>query len=202
MALKPGRATRALGEAVSLPAFVLSSDAPPLSDPALVADFLSTRRSPHRFAPGATVEDDLLRRALAAATTAPNHKRTEPWRFVVFGPEARAALIELNATIFAERQGEAAAASKRAAWADVPRFVLVTQRLADDPMRRQEDYAAVAVAIQNATLVLHAAGVGAKWTTGPVTRDPRLAALAGFDPDAEAVVGLLHVGVALSLIHI
>lgn len=161
-----------------------------------LAAFVSARRSPHRFAPGTPVDADLLRQAIAAATTAPNHKRTEPWRFTIFGAAAREALIDLNAVVFAERQGEAAGQSKRAAWAEVPAFVLVTQRLADDAMRRQEDYAAVACAIQNFALVLHAGGVGTKWTTGPVTRDARLASLAGFDPDAEAVVGLLHVGVA------
>ena len=167
----------------------------PLFDPDALLGIIESRRTPHRFAAREGVNGGLLRRALAAAVTAPNHKRTEPWRFTVFGPQSREALIDLNATVFAERQGEAAGTSKRAAWAEVPLFVLVTQRLADDPVRRQEDYAAVACAIQNLALVLHTGGVGTKWTTGPVTRDGRLAALAGVDADAEAVVGLLHVGV-------
>lgn len=184
---RAGVGTLPFARAVVLPASTPS--------PAAVADLIATRRSPPRFDADAPVDPDLVRRALAAATTAPNHKRTEPWRFAVFGPDARTALIDLNAAIFTERQGEEAGASKRTAWAGIPAFVLVTQRLADDPVRRQEDYAAVACAIQNLALVLHAGGVGTKWTTGPVTRDPRLAALAGFDPDTEAVVGLLHIGV-------
>ena len=38
-------------------------------------------------------------------------------------------------------------------------------------------------------------GVGVKWTTGEVTRDPRLAQIVGFNAEEEKVVGLLWFGV-------
>ncbi len=166
--------------------------------PDTLAAILRARRSPHRFDPSVEVPADLLRAALDAATFAPNHKRTEPWRFHVLGPDARAALVEINAALVAERLGEAAADGKRRAWREIPCFVAVTQRLAGDAMRQTEDYAAIACAIQNLALVLHAGGIGTKWTTGPVTRDARFADLLGIagavDAGEEAVVGLLHIG--------
>ena len=51
-----------------------------------------------------------LERAVRAATHAPNHKRTEPWRFHLLGPEAAARVCELNAEIVAESKGAEAAA--------------------------------------------------------------------------------------------
>ena len=168
--------------------------APPRLSPDAVADLARTRRSPSRFDAAVTVDPGLLRSALDAATFAPNHKRTEPWRFYVLGPESRAALIDLNATVFAERQGEEIGEARRRAWSEIPAFVVVTQRASGDAMREKEDYAAIACAVQNLALVLHAGGVGVKWTTGPVTRDARLAGLVGFDAAEESVAALLHIG--------
>ena len=72
---------------------------------------LIERRTVHRFVPGA-VPDDALMRAVRAATCAPNHKLTWPWRFVWVGPEARERLVCLAIEIEAkgremndERQG-------------------------------------------------------------------------------------------------
>ncbi len=162
--------------------------------PDAVADLARTRRSPARFDASVAVDPDLLRSALDAATFAPNHKRTEPWRFYVLGPESRAALIDLNATVFAERQGEEIGEARRRAWSEIPAFVVVTQRTAGDAMREKEDYAAIACAVQTLSLVLHAGGIGVRWTTGPVTRDPRLAGRIGFDAAEESVAALLHIG--------
>ena len=44
-------------------------------------------------------------------------------------------------------------------------------------------------------LYLWQRGVGAKWTTGGVTRDPRFYELLGLDATKEAVVGLFFYGV-------
>ena len=162
--------------------------------PDAVADLARTRRSPARFDASVPVDPALLRSALDAATFAPNHKRTEPWRFYVLGPESRAALIDLNATVFAERQGEEIGEARRRAWSEIPAFVVVTQRASADAVREREDYAAIACAVQNLSLVLHAGGIGVRWTTGPVTRDARLAAVVGFDAAEESVAALLHIG--------
>ena len=43
-------------------------------------------------------------------------------------------------------------------------------------------------------LFLWKAGVGTKWTTGEITRDPRFFDITGLDPDREFVVGLIWYG--------
>ena len=59
---------------------------------------------------------------------------------------------------------------------------------------QQEDYAACCAATQNLMLYLWKAGVGSKWTTGDITRDPRFYEIAGVDPEQEFVVGLVWYG--------
>ena len=59
---------------------------------------------------------------------------------------------------------------------------------------RREDYAACAAATQNFMLHLWKAGIGSKWTTGDITRDPRFYEILGIDADREDVVGLVWYG--------
>ena len=47
---------------------------------------IRTRRNIKEFK-NTEVAGDLLKLILEAATWAPNHRRTEPWRFVVIGEE-------------------------------------------------------------------------------------------------------------------
>ena len=60
--------------------------------------------------------------------------------------------------------------------------------------QQEEDYAACACAVQNLMLYLWQAGIGVKWTTGQVTRDPRLYEILGVDGDMERVTGLFWYG--------
>ena len=55
--------------------------------------------------------EDALLRAVRAATYAPNHRRTEPWRFHLLGPGAARRVCELNAEIVTESKGAEAAAA-------------------------------------------------------------------------------------------
>ena len=48
--------------------------------------------------------------------------------------------------------------------------------------------------MQNFALYLWRAGVGTKWTTGPITRDKRFFEILGIDRDEEFVVGLVWYG--------
>ena len=43
-------------------------------------------------------------------------------------------------------------------------------------------------------LYLWQAGIGTKWTTGPITRDPRFYDILGLDAEQEFVVGLFWYG--------
>ena len=53
-----------------------------------VTDAIQNRRSIKRFTDRPVTRDE-IETVLAAATLAPNHRLTLPWRFYVLGPEAR-----------------------------------------------------------------------------------------------------------------
>jgi len=140
------------------------------------------------------VPDELVREAIEVATWAPNHYVTEPWRFILPGRQTVARIVDLNTRIVAENKSAELAEHKRKAWSEKPGWMIVTCRRDADALREQEDYAACCAAIHNFTLYLWKAGVGSKWTTGPVTRDPRLFDIIEADVDTEFVVGLLWYG--------
>ncbi len=154
---------------------------------------LRERRTIHAFRPEPPPRERILA-AIDAARWAPNHRRTEPWRFYLLGPVTATAIAELNAVLVVAAKGAAAGAAKLARWREVPGWLAVTCVAADDPLQAQEDYAAVCCAIQNLQLALWSDGIGVKWTTGAVTRDPRFFAAAGIDAARERLVGLLWYG--------
>lgn len=144
--------------------------------------------------------DGILERGLEAALRAPNHKLTNPWRFTHVGDASRKVFVDLAAEAKfgvdpTDRQREMVAKKLERA----PVFLVVSQVIDVDPFRRREDYAAVACAIQNLSLALWAEGVGAKWSTGPATRDPRTYELLGIDPAVEEIVGVVMIGYAAAV---
>lgn len=141
------------------------------------------------------VPDELVREAIEAATWAPNHHVTEPWRFYLFGQQTIAACLELCRDIVTEKKGDPKAGEHKAkTWSEKPGWLLITCRKSDDELLQQEDYGACCAATQNFMLYLWKAGVGSKWTSGDITRDPRFFDIAGIDPDVEFVVGLIWYG--------
>ena len=153
---------------------------------------LLSRRTVHTFDNARPVPQRILRRAVACAIRAPNHRLTEPWRFVSLGPEAVAAIAALNAASIGD---PARAAAKAARWAEIRHWLLVTAAVTPgDAVRTREDYAAACCAVRNLQLALAADGVGAKWTSGAVQRTPDFARICGVDADAETVVGVVWYG--------
>ena len=57
-----------------------------------------------------------------------------------------------------------------------------------------ENYAAVCCAVQNLTLYLWQRGIGVKWTSGAITREPRLYQELGIDQQSERIVGYFWYG--------
>ncbi|MEM6925952.1 MAG: nitroreductase [Myxococcota bacterium] len=160
-------------------------------------DALIRRRTVHRFAPG-SVPDEVVDRALRAATFAPNHKLTWPWRFVFVGPETREELVALNTELKASGRTltDEQRAGIRRKMTSPDRLLSVAQVRVDDAFRSREDYATIAMAIQNLSLSLFADGVYAKWSTGGVTRHPETYRLLGIDPEEQELVGFVWIGYA------
>ena len=140
------------------------------------------------------VPDELVRDAIEAASWAPNHHVTEPWHFYVLGKDTVERCLDLCRDIVTAKKGPDAGEFKRNSWSEKPGWLVVTCRYTADELKQREDYAACAAAVQNLMLYLWKAGVGSKWTTGDITRDPRFFDIIGFDGDEEFVVSLLWYG--------
>lgn len=183
------------GPAAAAAGPVVASAAAPMG----LQEALLTRRTVNAFE--ATLPpgwEGPLAAAVDAAQWAPNHKRTEPWRFHLLGEEAIRRVCELNAELVRAKKGDAAAEKKLQRWLAMPGWLVCTcvgsgEGLDDPGGRAREDYAACCCAIQNLCLSLHASGLGSKWTTGAVNFADGFKAATGV-PDDEYVVGTIWFG--------
>ena len=140
------------------------------------------------------VSRKLVLEAIEVARWAPNHHLTEPWHFYLLGEQAIRDTVELLREIVSERKGRKIGDFKADDAAKRPGWLVVTCAHSDDELTEQEDYAAVACAIQNMTLYLSEAGVASKWSTGAITRDKRFYELLGIDRKKAFIVGLIWYG--------
>jgi nitroreductase len=173
----------------------VSSPPPPASSGAF-QKLLTERRTVQDYRQGA-LPDGALQRALEAALSAPNHRMTEPWRFIQVGPVARQALFEIGADL-KSAPGTPLAGPARdrlaAKMLSPAELLVVAQTKAEDAEVAQEDYAAVSCAVYAAMLSLWSEGIGSKWSTGGVTTDPRTYACLGVEPAEQSIVGFVWVG--------
>ena len=159
-----------------------------------VRQVLKGRRTVHNF-DKTPVPDVVLRNAVEAAIAAPNHKMTEPWRFIKLGKDSISRIADLNAAEIMKTDPDKAEKKKKR-WEEIPGWCVVTCAKSDDEVQDEEDFAATACAIQNFQLSMWADGVGVKWTSGPITRTKEFADICGIDLETERFVGCLWYGFA------
>ncbi len=136
----------------------------------------------------------LVNEAVEAATWAPNHHVTEPWHFYTLGSASKERCLDLCRDIVTAKKGEKAGDFRRQRWSEKPGWLVVTCQRSEDELLQHEDYAACCAAVQTLMLYLWKAGVGSKWTTGDITRDPRFYEIVGIDEAQAFVVGLVWYG--------
>ena len=140
------------------------------------------------------IPDALVHEALEAAMWAPNHHVTEPWRFILPGKNTVKKILDLCERLVCVKKSAELASHKRESWSEKPGWLVVTCQRSKDELRQQEDYAACSAAVQNFMLYLWKAGLGSKWTSGDITRDPRFLEILGIDADDAFVVGMIWFG--------
>jgi nitroreductase len=143
-------------------------------------DLIRSRRTHKSFGrdpvPRETVDE-----LLELARWAPNHHRTNPWRFRVLGPETLARLQE------AAGPGEAPKLER------APTLIVASAALTGDAEQDEEDTCATAAAIYAVLLAAHARGLAAYWRTPRVLRTREGRNAVGL-PDDERFLGLIHLG--------
>ena len=131
-----------------------------------------------------------------AGLWAPNHKLSDPLKFVALRGNARKRLGEVWATAEAHRTGtdvESRIAKDGQKPLRAPLVLMVAVRTDADTVRAEEDYATAAAATQNVLLAAHALGYGAIWRSGDMIRSPDVRAFLELDP-TDRIVGAVYVG--------
>ncbi|GIW73471.1 MAG: putative NAD(P)H nitroreductase YfhC [Planctomycetota bacterium] len=158
---------------------------------------IMSRRTIHRFRPE-PVPEHSIERALQAAVRAPNHKLTNPWRFLRLGAHSRERLAEIARRLQEQKLGAPLdpeqAARLRAKLLGPPALLVCAQVRDPDPLRAEEDYAACACACYAFMLALWAEGIGSRWSTGALSRAPQTLELLGLEPERERIVALIWIG--------
>lgn len=157
---------------------------------------LHTRRSrPALTAPAPDRSE--LRALLSAASSAPDHGRLRPWRFVVIDGAALGPLGDAFAAAHAERAADATVAElarTRAKPLRAPMIVVVVAAPREHPkVPGWEQRAAAACVAYGLTLAAHARGFGAMWRTGWYGDAPKVRAHLGL-LDGEEVTGWIYLG--------
>ena len=165
-----------------------------------VFEAIRTRRSQGKMTaqvpPKAAIEQ-----ILEAATWAPNHHVTEPWRFVVIAGSAREALGEVMARSKIDRRraegkaspgGEFEALKRKASRSPVI-VALAVEPAGATGSAELEEIEAGAAAAQNMLLTAHALGLASIWRTGDAAHDPAVRAHLGFS-DSATIIGFIYLG--------
>ena len=160
---------------------------------------ITSRTSVRRFRPD-PVPRDIIERLLDCAVRAPNHKLTEPWRFVVLSGASRDRFAEIRARHRLKRFSDptspealAAADKVRRESRETPVYIVVMTAVSQDDITREDDYAAAMMAIANLMTAGQSLGLGTYLRTGGVMQDPGLLQLAGV-PQGFRVVGVVSLG--------
>ena len=144
------------------------------------SELIRSRRTHKSFGPDA-VPRETLEELFELARWAPNHHRTNPWRFRVLGADTLARLKE------AAGPGEAPKLDR------APTLVLASAALSGDVLQDEEDICATAAAIYIVLLAAHARGLAGYWRTPRVLRTKAGREAVGL-PDGERFLGLIHLG--------
>jgi nitroreductase len=132
----------------------------------------SRRATPPRFLAKKEISKEKIFQILESANWAPNHKKTEPWRFKVYTGESKQKLsdeifellskkIELGAEINPQKVDKLKGILERVPVA----IAIVMERDVAERIPEWEEIAAVSMAVQNMWLTATAMELGAFWAT-------------------------------------
>lgn len=170
----------------------------------IINQIIKERRSvyPPQFS-GETISKETILQILENANWAPSHRKTEPWRFVVFSGEAIKDLAEFQAENYknstpAEDFSEAKYEKMRTKSLTCSHVIAICmQRDPKKSVPEIEEIEAVACAVQNMYLTTTAYGLGGYWGTGGVTYNEEAYSYFGLKED-ERLLGFFFLGVPKS----
>ena len=146
------------------------------------------------------IDDSIIHQMLENANWAPNHRFTEPWRFLVFTGEGLKKLGKIQSDIY-KKVTKADGTFTEKKYLNLLEKPMSASHIIVISMHRDpgksvpevEEIAAVSCAVQNMYLTATAYGVGCYWGTGGVTYFEESKEYFGLGPD-DRLMGFLYVG--------
>lgn len=164
-----------------------------------LSDIIKNRRStPPRFLAKKEISKETIFEILESANWAPNHKKTEPWRFKVYLDNAK---LKLSEEIFklltkkiesgAEINPQKVEKLKRTLESVPVVIAIILERDVANRIPEWEEIAAVSMAVQNIWLSATAKKLGAFWATPKFL--PLLNEILELKPD-QKILGFFYIG--------
>lgn len=171
-----------------------------MSGPETIGQVIRSRRSAKRVLQ-MPIDRATIERLLEAATWAPNHHLTEPWRFWVIRGDARQRFGEAMAAgdlsthhDATPEQRETMRASAIGKAHRAPLIIAVAAVMAEGNKNPDiEEITATAAAIQNLLLQAEAEGLGAIWRTGRSAYEPEMLDFFGLT-ERDRLLGFIYIG--------
>ena len=159
------------------------------------------RRSlfPRQFT-GGVIDSNVIKKILEYANTAPNHKQTRPWRFVVFSGKAKENLLDFKKEYYIKNTSPGEVNQKKLddfelRKANVSHIIAINMHR--DELHRLpeiEEIAAVSCAVQNMYLSLNTFGIGGYWYTGNVSFSEEMKSYLGLKGE-DRCLGFFYLGI-------
>lgn len=169
--------------------------------PELLNQLIKNRRSvfPNQYT-GGKIDDSVVQQMLENANWAPNHGKTEPWRFFVFSGKGLQTFANFQAELYENKtKAEDRYDEKKHQKLKVQPLkashiiAIVMQRQQLEKIPVLEEIEAVACAVQNMYLTATAYGVGAYWSSGGVTYWEETKEYFGLGAD-DYLLGFFYIG--------
>jgi nitroreductase len=145
------------------------------------------------------VSENAINLMLEAGTWAPNHKKTEPWKFRVFTGDSRVRLGDEMERIMKQKTGhlseeEALKKTTKAKKGPLRAPVIIAVAVSSSgKVPEIEEISAVAASIQNMLLVAEEQGLATIWRTGEIVYQTELNDFLSLEED-DKLLGLIYVG--------
>jgi nitroreductase len=160
-----------------------------------LSELVRSRRSNLRMDLDQPVPAEVVARLCELAMWAPNHMRTNPWKFAVFTGEGRRRLgATFEEAMMARGETDPDRLKKaRTKYLRAPAMLLVGSAAHDDPILHAENRDAVAAGVENLLLGATALGLASYWSTGEIAGVAGVKQLSGFD-QRDQLVAVIYLG--------
>ncbi|MBP1947901.1 nitroreductase family protein [Virgibacillus litoralis] len=171
-------------------------------NPIDILQAIKQRRSIHNYKEE-EVDEGILKEIFTYASYAPTHYMKEPWNIKLYQKNGKQAFVDAIISSY-QRIGmlktdddpktKKMIFSMRDFLLAIPHHALIYFEKEEDPVRYEEEYAAVCAFIQNAQLAAWEYGVGMLWTITPYMHDDGFVDDIGLDSKRMKVAAVMQIG--------